>query len=184
MPNSSSELIFVKIRAESSVFLAKIRAKSRQNVSFCEFVVFLWLVYVQCVILRFEITKIRAISPKCPDIHTVNGITRGSTHHFLSRCMRKVWVQSHLSASYLRQKKFWPLFLATIFHLNFWTQFFTSIFDLNFWPQFLTSIFDLNFWPQFLASIFGLSWQWVFQSSETELLFSELQSRIKCGVSS
>ena len=49
VPNSSSELIFVKIRAESGPILAKIRAKLK----FWEFVVFLWLVYVQRVILPF-----------------------------------------------------------------------------------------------------------------------------------
>ena len=50
VPNSSSELIFVKIRAESGQIFCKNLGKTN---GFCEFVVFLWLVYVQRVIFLF-----------------------------------------------------------------------------------------------------------------------------------
>ena len=79
VPNSSSGLIFVKIRAESGRIFSKnpgkIRAKIRAKLKCCDFVVFYDMGHVQTAILPFgkqlhnalnmhKITKIRAKSQK------------------------------------------------------------------------------------------------------------------------
>ena len=80
VPNSSTGLIFVKIRAESGRillrFLAKIRAKPGQNLSFCEFVVFLWFVYVQHIILPFGKQFNNALDARHAQSHKSPGVIR------------------------------------------------------------------------------------------------------------